>query len=74
MTTITLRNDFHNTSVTLKMKSGFPSIYQIERSQKTLCGIAGCTCGDVIGMRGKQDVEIIGQDYLDGKLVPRFAI
>lgn len=74
MTTITLRNDFHNTSVTLRMKSGYPTASQVKRAWNTLCGIKGCTCGDVMGMRGPQDVKIIGQDYLDGQLVPRFDI
>jgi hypothetical protein len=71
---ITLKNDFHNTQVTLDMKSSVPTGYQVKKSQKTLCPVAGCICGDVMGMRGPQDIKIVGQEYLDGKLVPRFAI
>ena len=75
MQKITLTNDFHNTKVTLNMRSVFPSASQIRKSQKTLCGVFGCTCGNVMGMRGKQTVKITGQDYADGfGLVPRFSV
>ena len=73
MTTITLTNDFHNTSVSLRMKSQCPTGSQVRRAKKTLCPIGGCTCSNVMGMRGAQKVKIQGQEYLDGALVQRFV-
>ena len=74
MTTITLTNDFHNTSVTLRMKSAYPTKSQVKRAKNTLCGIKDCTCSGIMGMRGPQTVKIIGQEYLDGELVPGFEV
>ncbi|MFZ6755745.1 hypothetical protein ACO0K9_00880 [Undibacterium sp. Ji50W] len=74
MTIITLKNDFHNTEVTLRMKSSCPTEAQVKKSWNTLCGIKGCTCGNVMGMRGPQEVEMIGQEYLGGELVPKFSL
>lgn len=74
MNTITLYNDFHSTSVNLKMKSAFPTKSQVKRAKKTLCGISGCTCSGIMGMRGAQEVKIIGQEYLNGELVPKFSV
>ena len=73
MNAITLYNDFHNTSVTLRMKGTYPTESQVRRAKKTLCGISGCTCSGVMGMRGTQEIKIIGQEYLNGELVPGFA-
>lgn len=68
---VTLRNDFHKTEVTLKMKGLFPTPSQVKRSRKVLCGVTGCTCGDIMGMRGDQDA-IVGerQEYSGGELIP----
>ena len=82
MNSITLVNDFHNTSVTLRMKSACPTKSQVKRAKKTLCTgdraskrnpNGGCACSGVMGMRGVQSAKVIGQEYLDGELVPCFA-
>ena len=53
---IIVRNDFHDSSVTLKATIGDElSPSQIRRSQRELCGIANCTCGGPLGERGPQD-------------------
>lgn len=72
---ITLTNDFHDSGVTLQLRSAFPSTSQVRRSWKALCGIKGCACGDVMGMRGPQAVKITGQEYSRelGEMVPSFA-
>ena len=68
---IELRNNFHNTLVILHMKGAYPTVAQIKRARKELCGIKGCSCGNVLGERGPQTV-IIGesQEYLNGNLIP----
>lgn len=55
MEKITLRNDFHNTEVTLNVKNDTITAGQVKRSRKVLCGISGCTCGDDLGARGEQE-------------------
>lgn len=65
---ITLKNDFHNTEVRLNPKGGTLSASQIRRSEKVLCGIDGCTCGDAGGMRGQQDYEVEFDMSWDGKM------
>lgn len=60
-----ITNDFHNTSVTLRL-FGKPdrlgrywlSAYQVRRARRTLCGHADCACGGKLGQRGAQSVEI----------------
>lgn len=68
---ITLSNDFHNTEVTLMMKSIFPTRHQVKRAKAALCGISGCTCSGVLGNRGEQNA-IIGekQEYDGADLIP----
>jgi len=64
MTTVTLRNEFHGSEVTLRVNS-MPcelSASQVRRARNTLCGISGCTCGGPLGERGPQDVRV---DYID---------
>ena len=52
--TITLTNDFHNSSVTVKVpKNGILSAGTTKRVYRELCGISGCTCG---GIRGPQEL------------------
>lgn len=61
----TLRNDFHNSEVTLRAVAGQElSLSQVLRARRILCGIEGCTCGGNLGERGPQDVEVdvIGYD------------
>lgn len=56
---ITIKNDFHDTSVNLRVVLGQPlTANQIRRAWKKLCGDNDCVCGGRIGERGKQDVEI----------------
>jgi len=57
-----LTNDFHNTRVQVNLAGRyFLTQYQVRRSWKRLCGIQGCTCGDIAGTRGPQ--------WLDGTVV-----
>lgn len=60
---VTLRNDFHNTEVTLRAEvlshiwhtaTIYPSKAQAKRAKKVLCGISGCTCSNDFGTRGPQ--------------------
>lgn len=68
----TLRNDFHGTEVTLRAEPGqVLSLGQAARARRTLCGIAGCTCGNDLGMRGPNP-EIGYEGYTrDGKMMYR---
>jgi hypothetical protein len=65
-----MRNDFHNTSYTLRSRFYLPlSVDQIHRCRKYLCGVKGCTCGGRIGERGQQDYVVrVGFD-LEGREV-----
>ena len=64
MFTVTLRNDFHNTVVNLRLPvvrhiygiaTIYPSAAQIKRAWGELCGINGCRCGsNSCGTRGPQ--------------------
>lgn len=74
---ITLRNNFHNTEVKLRINKvycggavGKLSAHQIKRARNILCGIQGCTCGDELGCRGPQDyyVEVV-YDNMSGKVI-----
>ena len=69
---ITLTNDFHNTSVTLRMISRFPTANQVRRAKKALCGFRSCTCSGVLGTRGFQEHAIIGkmEEWREGGLIP----
>ena len=46
---ITLTNDFHNTSATVRPVNGLISRRSFLRASKKLCGIDGCTCGIIRG-------------------------
>ena len=59
----TLTNAFHGTEVRLRVhpdNSGIAELTpaQVRRARATLCGIRGCTCGDVCGARPQQCDEI----------------
>lgn len=64
MATVTVRNDFHNTAVNLRLPvvrhiygvaTIYPSVAQIKRAWGELCGIDGCQCGSSnCGTRGQQ--------------------
>ena len=53
----------------------FPSTGQVRRSWRVLCGIKGCTCGNIMGMRGPQTVRVARQEYNHAlcELIPAFA-
>lgn len=72
MTTITLTNDFHNTSATVRpslIKDGrFAGYHKISRKtalrlRNELCGISGCSCGGNFGERGGAHIDVINEDY-----------
>lgn len=63
MKTVTLTNDFHNTSarvrVSTKTSPGHGviadlTVDQTKRVNRKLCGMSGCTCSGRLGTRGKQ--------------------
>lgn len=61
---IRLTNDFHDSVTVLQAFSpvGSDAIYitrrQARRAWEDLCGIKGCTCGDVAGCRPQQAFEL----------------
>ena len=64
MTTVTLTNDFHNSSVRIRcevlshihnVSTIYPTVGQIKKAEKALCGIDGCTCSDYSGVCGRQE-------------------
>ena len=65
--TVTLRNDFHNTTVDVRPSdAGRLSASQVRRVRRELCGIHDCRCGVV---RGPQDVEYLEEP--DGTAIIR---
>lgn len=67
---IRLRNDFHNTSVTLRPAAdGTLSAGQVARAKRTLCprARAGCTCGGNLGERGPQEQQLEFVPRRDGR-------
>lgn len=64
MMLITLRNDFHNSSVTIRANA-LPHVItpsQEKRVLRALCGVTGCTCGGVRGpQRGPEGQKIVVQ-------------
>ena len=68
MALVTLRNDFHNTSVNIRCRvlshvttadvaTAYPNASQIKRAKKALCGVSGCCCSNAAGIRGKQETN-----------------
>lgn len=64
MKSVTLTNDFHNTSVRIRCEvlshihneaMIYPTAGQIAKAKKALCGISGCTCSGDDGTRGRQE-------------------
>lgn len=67
MNLVTLRNDFHRTTATVRVEvrsqnvSGYTERFaylspsQTRRVERKLCGIKGCTCGTV---RGDQPSDV----------------
>ena len=61
MKTLTLTNDFHNSSATLRLSADNKATKsQNYRAARKLCGVSGCTCGGNFGERGRQQFE----DYI----------
>lgn len=60
---VTIRNNFHNTEVTLEAKNitlektteYYLSPAQVDKAKRELCGLRGCTCSGVLGQRGPQN-------------------
>jgi len=53
---VTLHNDFHNSKINLRLDPCSQALSKAtaQRVRRTLCGVRGCTCGDVLGTRGLQ--------------------
>lgn len=68
----TIRNDFHNTEVAVRVPDdGVLSPSQVRRVRSKLCGMPDCKCGGVLGERGRQDVEVVYIEGPDGKGIVR---
>ena len=66
MPTITPTNDFHNTSVRVRLpETGVLSQSTTRRVHRTLCPVDGCTCG---GIRGHQTYLPTGMTVDNGHL------
>lgn len=70
MTTITLTNNFHNTSANVQLVQADNGLYRISRAtarrlRNKLCGSTDCTCGDTFGARGGVQMQIVAprSDY-----------
>jgi len=48
-TTLTLSNDFHQTSVVVRPLNSHLSASQMRRVRRELCGMADCNCGVIRG-------------------------
>jgi len=51
---IDLYNYYHETMVSLNVRSNKLSNYQMKRARKVLCGIKDCQCGGSAGEQGFQ--------------------
>ena len=52
---LTLKNDFHNTEITINAKNEKLSPEQVKKAQKHLCGMSDCCCSGDVGYRRQQD-------------------
>jgi hypothetical protein len=64
MTSLTLKNDFHDTEIRLASMGNNLSPRQVRRAHKALCGIADCKCGGSAGERGPQAFDDGRRFYL----------
>jgi hypothetical protein len=63
MQNVKLTNDFHGTATTVRVAVLDFGMHQeitltrpqMIRAERKLCGVAGCTCGMVAGIRGRQE-------------------
>lgn len=62
---VTLRNDFHNSEVTLRtnvlshihnVATAYLSAGQVKKAKRKLCGVQGCTCSGEAGICGPQSL------------------
>jgi hypothetical protein len=68
---IVLRNSFHNTEVGVRahvlLGEAVLMPAQVKRVRRALCGVDGCTCSGVLGVRGPQDtVAGVYESHEDG--------
>jgi hypothetical protein len=72
MKTITLTNDFHNSSAAVRpvaiTEGRFAGMHKISRKtalrlRSELCGVSGCTCGGNFGERGGVLLDVVNADY-----------
>lgn len=69
---ITVTNDFHNTSATMRVRVA-PIAHHViitqaqwERAMRKLCNIKECCCGQ---LRGAQETPLEGREYAEYTLV-----
>lgn len=70
--TITLRNNYHNTSVTLQIPADTKIISrrQIYKARKAFCNNFNCICGGYLRERGEQDIPIPdGKEFYDFEIL-----
>lgn len=69
MPTITLRNDFHNSEVSVRVRSlpATLSPWQTKRVDRELCGNSDCQCGNIRGPQS-HGTEFLtwDEDYIAG--------
>ncbi len=73
MEKLILRNDFHNTEVTLRINPNINSkgthdftlsTGQVKKANKTLCGIKDCACSGYLGCHGgNYEIKTIVDHY-----------
>jgi len=80
---ITLTNAFHQTAITLNLRSEFLSDGQLRKAKSALCPSKGCSCSGSAGYHGKQTAPIVDHSHtqevftgleLKYRSVPRFSI
>jgi hypothetical protein len=61
----TINNTFHNTSKNVILKDGKNVIggRRLKDWERSLCGIKGCCCSGLGGLRGDADTPAIVSDY-----------
>ena len=74
MITITLKNDFHNSTAKFRINSDKETLLNrstVLRIRNKLCGIKGCCCGGVLGQRGNQGLNIDIAEMAYGEVLIR---
>ena len=74
---IAVRNDFHNTTCTLRAKPDGTCLLlspsQVRRCRAVLCGSPDCTCGDAIKQHGVRHDWAVNQTETGGAELTRAA-